>query len=162
MDHLKKKYDQPKVVYRDHVHKLCKQKAMSYTCQSLLNTLSLLTVHVNGLERHKGNTLKQFLTAQAMLSMTDEVRCKWNEPLPPALDHQTLTLSGPFSKKRQTLWASAPCMEERRWAIFSASVRPCSLSSKGLNVCQKSRHSRISPEKVGSFTFNDDPLGWML
>ena len=76
VDHLKKKYDQPKIVYRHHVRKLCKQKTVSYTRQSLLNTLSLLIVHVNGLERHKGNTLKQYLTAQVELSMTDEVRCK--------------------------------------------------------------------------------------
>ena len=32
VDHLRQKYDQPMVVYHHHVHKLCKQKTMSYTC----------------------------------------------------------------------------------------------------------------------------------
>ncbi len=74
---LKKMYDQPKVVYKHHVKKLCEQKTVSDSRTSLKDTLSSFRVHRNGLERHKGMTLEQYLTAQVELKMTDDLRREW-------------------------------------------------------------------------------------
>lgn len=88
---LKEIYDQPRTVYRSHVKNLCKQKTIQYTRSSLRATLSLADVHVNGLERHEGYSLEQYLAAQFETFMAEEVLIKWNEytsssNAPPTLD----------------------------------------------------------------------------
>ena len=74
---LKKTYDHPRVVYKHHVKKLCEQKTVSDSRTSLKDTLSSFRIHRNGLERHKGMTLDQYLTAQVELKMTDDLHREW-------------------------------------------------------------------------------------
>ena len=50
---------------------------MSDSRTSLKDTLSSFRVHRNGLERHKGMTLEQYLTAQVELKMTDDLSREW-------------------------------------------------------------------------------------
>jgi len=62
-----------KVIYRHHVPKICKTKTISNCRYSLQEALTQADVHYNGLDRHKGLTIGQYLTPQHELYMTDEV-----------------------------------------------------------------------------------------
>ena len=91
---LKSKFDQPRTVYHSHIRQLCKVKIVQYTRNGLSDALSHLDIHYNGLQRHEGAMLEQFLPV-----FSEECLAKWNEytsttKTPPTLEQLRKFLQG--------------------------------------------------------------------